>query len=66
MVGLLVGVGSVQAAKVSKYLQGDRVAEIKTINKSVGVYKVVDGTATCYVTIADGSEYTTPNISCVK
>ena len=66
MIGLLVGVTGVEAAKVSKYIQGQRIADIKTISKSVGIHKVVDGDVTCYVTISDGSDYTVPNISCVK
>lgn len=67
MIGLLVGVGSVEAAKKGvAAIKGERVADIKTISKSVGVYKVVDGGVSCYVTISDGSDYTVPNISCVK
>lgn len=67
MVGLLVGAGSVEAAKKgAAFIKAERFAEVKTIDTTVGVFKVVDGTTTCYVTVTDGSDYTVPNISCVK
>ena len=67
MVGLLLGAGSVEAAKTGVALiKGTQLATIHTIETDVSVYKVVDGGVSCYVTITDGLDYTVPNISCVK
>lgn len=56
------------ATKIQEIKAWDFIAQVQTVNKgNVMLYKVVDGTNTCYIISSDDTKWgSSPQISCVK